>query len=616
MRPYFCVKGGFMPKDSPPPHSNWSWSVLLGTYFLIVVGMTFVVLAISVAPWVSDFLNGYFADPLLFLLNLIPLALIFLFLWALFGRLRSSFFVFSLLALLFATSSLVKLYFRGEGLVYTDLTLLPELFQVAPWYLADLGWAIVAFLLITFFFFCFLLWAIAQKLPAQIFSWPVRLLLLALSSLLFMASFYGPYRDADLYYGHAANWDYSMWVPFDNTRMHGTVYTFMWQSRNLPENLYIPQRQAAEKILAPYPPRSLPKEQKVDLIFYQMESFKDFTKHNPNLLWQRDPYASWHALEAQAVSGSILSRVYGGGTVETETSILGGHIRKPSYDRPRHSMASYLKSQGYYNEAAHPNSDVFYSRTRIYPSLGFDRFYSADDYFDVTEGTLYSDADLVKDTMTIYRQGLLKDEPSFLYIIGIDNHGPYPADAAYDTPFYLYDEDADPDELASLNLYFEGVERTALAMNRLYLEIQQETRPIVLVAFGDHAPAFSNMQLEVMGLDSSLSSEEHLLLNYEVPIIVLANSAAKDVLAIDFNSELGLMEPAFVFPKIFHLFDWSGSSRIQFLQEFSENIPAFREDRIFSQDSSRMMTEEDLKRIEDFKTLDLYDRRQTRVDDD
>jgi len=76
-----------------------------------------------------------------------------------------------------------------------------------------------------------------------------------------------------------------------------------------------------------------------------LEAFADFSQYE-QIQFQQDVYALYHDLEAESYSGTLLTNIFAGGTIDTERAFLTG-IPSGDYDYRSNasSYAWYLKSQ-------------------------------------------------------------------------------------------------------------------------------------------------------------------------------------------------------------------------------------------------------------------------------
>ncbi len=138
------------------------------------------------------------------------------------------------------------------------------------------------------------------------------------------------------------------------------------------------------------------------------------------------------ALWREAGFSRALSPAFGGQTANAEFEVLCGFpvddtvVRFESgLDNPVPCLPHILREAGYRTVASHPNKPDFWNRENAYARLGFETFWSRDD-FDLSDrnGRILSDRALHAQV-----DGKVKastdTRPVFDYIVTFDGHWPY-----------------------------------------------------------------------------------------------------------------------------------------------------------------------------------------------
>jgi phosphoglycerol transferase MdoB-like AlkP superfamily enzyme len=95
------------------------------------------------------------------------------------------------------------------------------------------------------------------------------------------------------------------------------------------------------------------------------------------------------------------------------------------------TLPKLLKERGYKTLAFHNNDKDFFNRSEAYPDLGFDRFYSREDfdenYYPVSEerGLGVNDYDFFADSQKIIKRTAEEENPFFAYLISLTSHTPF-----------------------------------------------------------------------------------------------------------------------------------------------------------------------------------------------
>ena len=70
-------------------------------------------------------------------------------------------------------------------------------------------------------------------------------------------------------------------------------------------------------------------------------------------------YAPWHQLEAQSISGDLLTNIFAGGTVDSEWGFLSGYSQHDEFRKNTASFVWYFREQGYHTLFHHPGYSLW-----------------------------------------------------------------------------------------------------------------------------------------------------------------------------------------------------------------------------------------------------------------
>jgi len=232
-----------------------------------------------------------------------------------------------------------------------------------------------------------------------------------------------------------------VWDQRSNYLQRGAMlYTLMEGARYFADRVPPPDREtvhaARARLRAGLPQHSDPvaefKPRNVHIIL--LESFWD-----PSPLkaghYSRDPLPEdFRALWKQAGNSRILSPVFGGYTANAEFEALCGFPvlqdavkfeRDLKNDVP--CLPRILAQQGYTTIASHPNVPVFWNRVNAYRRLGFETYWSLDDFekIDMVRNFM-SDASLYHQVLEKIGPWLDSGKPLLDYIVTYFGHWDYP----------------------------------------------------------------------------------------------------------------------------------------------------------------------------------------------
>ena len=342
----------------------------------------------------------------------------------------------------------------------------------------------------------------------------------------------------------------------------------------------------------------------VNVIMVMNEAFSDITEDDAFAFTEEDdPLQNLHALEQDphAVSGHIVVSGFAGGTANTEFDVLTGmqasaiSADNPSsfrvVNRDLDSLFRLFGDDGYRTSFFHPGDDWFYNRENVY------RWFGAEEtlFIDQMEDPEYKGRWVTDD----YMAGLIEQEfeetvaeggTLFHYTTTIQNHMSYTADKygeGYDYPEVPLNV-AVSDEVASmLEVYVEGIRDADAMLGRLADYFSQRPEPVVLVFLGDHLPYLGDNQKAYaeLGMEIALPEAEQAdpLCAYETPYVIWANDAAAQALdwetaaaALDLP-ESGTISASFLGAMVVELTGRTGESPwFDFLNQLRRVVPAVR----------------------------------------
>jgi phosphoglycerol transferase MdoB-like AlkP superfamily enzyme len=202
-----------------------------------------------------------------------------------------------------------------------------------------------------------------------------------------------------------------------------------------------------------------------------------------------------------------LTPVFGGGTANSEFEVLCGFpVSKSSIKFERQLINSVpclphiLADKGYRTVASHPNVPVFWNRVNAYRNIGFQTYWSKQDFLldDMNEEFL-SDASLYRQVMEKISDSLSAKQPILDYIVTYFGHWNYPL--SDNRPSIISSASTKEEVPAYANtVYYKSRELMA------FLEQLRSRDPEgIIVAFGDHLPNLGEGYIESEVLFSSWS---------------------------------------------------------------------------------------------------------------
>jgi phosphoglycerol transferase MdoB-like AlkP superfamily enzyme len=298
-------------------------------------------------------------------------------------------------------------------------------------------------------------------------------------------------KPLDRYVGH------SVWDQRSNYVNRGaTLYSLMETARYLADRVPPPDRETVRKaharLRAGMPSNSNPAGEFVprNVHIILLESFWDPSPLKAGQ-YSRDPLPDdFRTLWKQAGNSRILSPVFGGYTANAEFEALCGYPvlknavkfeRDLKNDVP--CLPRLLAQQGYTTIASHPNVPVFWNRVNSYRRLGFQTYWSLQDFEKVDMARNFmSDASLYRQVLEKIEPWLESGKPLLNYVLTYFGHWNYPLNDA--RPPVIQDSSNVPEVGSFANTaYYKAKELMA------FLEELNSRDPDALIAvFGDHPP--------------------------------------------------------------------------------------------------------------------------------
>lgn len=555
----------------------WAMALLLGA----ALALGIMSLRLAAGSFSAEMFRSYFAHPLLVLLNLLPVFWLAVLSWFLFGRVWVSVLITGGVTLVLTLINAVKLALRNTPFLWEDLALAGEAgdmmgkytiqFTDGEWFALG-AWAVMVAL-------CAAL--TGRKLPGWKSGWKIRGGG-ALAAVLCAALAWQPlYQSAPVYRQTANNDLINIWNDTQVYQSRGFLYPFLYSAkaaRDDPPEGY--RKEDAAAILAEYEDAAIPEEQKVSVLGVMLEAYCDLTVFD-QLAFAEPAYEDLHALQAESWSGSLVTNVFAGGTIDTERCFVTGYAGLGSFRAPTWSYGWYFRDQGYTVEGGHPGYSWFYNRTNVNENLGFQRYLFTEDYYgtmiDPVAAPYHSDGVFLNHLADRLEEQTRDGVPCFSFNVTYQNHGPYDAGTTIWSDYMPEDCGWSEGTQNILNNYLDGVRRTGAHLAELTERLSEMDEPVVLVAFGDHKPWLGddNSVYREVGIELDLGTEEGFRNYYSTPYLIWANPAAKEALDRPFSGEGPTISPCFLMSELFDQCGWQGPAFLQLAREVKAEVPVF-----------------------------------------
>lgn len=486
-------------------------------------------------------------QPLLIVLNALPIGLLLLAFTALFQNVFSAACLTGTCAAALSVANTVKQAVRYEPVMPRDFALLKEAFTAATDY--AIQWPVSAIAVTALAAAVMFLLSLAvgcEDFPTErLKSWGWRLPCAAAPLAVLIALLPTVYASNTVYQSFTCSSPYNIPVVFNELGFpYNFCHHFFTYPVDKPEGYSRAEAEAWETGDAPG--QGAP----VNVVIVMDEAFSDLTDDEAFTYSEaEDPLKNLHALrrEDTALSGRLVIPCFAGGTAATEFDVLTGiqgAALSPGTVSPFRAMNRNLDSlfrvfnaDGYQTQYLHPGDDWFYNRENVYRWLGARESVFIDQMENVRykgSGSWVEDDYVAELLEERFEDAVAAGTPLFAYATTIQNHMSYTVDKYgpdYRFPPLRTSADLDEATRATLEVYVEGARDADAMLGRLVGYFRGREEPVVLVFFGDHLP-YLGEAYDALGirLAPDDNGSEAYLRSYEVPYVIWANAAAAEAL--------------------------------------------------------------------------------------
>ncbi len=579
----------------------WNIIILLGTSLLVSA------LSLTLAIGISDpqLFVGYFRCPLIFLLNWLPVFLLQLLLYFVFNRHWLAFLLSSSLLAAGSIGNYYKFQLRYEPFMFSDMGSISTALDVARQYSLNINSRVILMVLAVLFGTVILFFVgrgrsgrtarVVGVLLIAISIWPLWNFVYSNSTI---------YREkTDNSDNVIAVWSQQVYIS------KGFVYPFIYsisESLNTAPAGYS-AKEAAE-ILDGFEDSTIPENKRVNIIALQVESFCDLRDYGLERV-DDSAYAVFDSLREQSISGLLVPNVMGGGTINTEQSILTGSYGQIECKKDSPSHVRYFNSQGYFTTGSHPNRCDYYNRINTNRYLGFQEYLFNENYYaEMTGGKWDCDDVLIPESFRLFKEKISQGENVFSFNVSLQNHSPYEASSLmYDE--ILWDGAGCSSETENVvNNYLGSLRVTQELLMRELEALEQMDEPVVCLIYGDHKPYFGNAVYAEAGIIFDQTSARGLIDYYSTPYYIWANDAARELTGNQFVGQGPTVSPGFLMNVLFEQLGWQGSAYMQYLATVMEKLPVVSTNQVYlvDQQPTMSLSNEDAARLDEYKKLQYY----------
>lgn len=538
------------------------------------------------------------AQPLLIVLNALPVGMLVLVCTCLFRNVFFGAALVNLAVCVLSIANRIKIEVRDEPVFPRDFALLKEVGSAMGTYDIRFPWSAIALVAA----FSLALTALGILVGGQPFpikrlrGWLGRLFGAAASFAVLVGLILTVYASDDLYNSFKVSNAYYIPSVFNEL---GFPYCFCHQFTTYPVDRPEGFSRAEAESWETGDVSGLGED--VNVIMVMNEAFSDLTDADVFAYTEEnDPLPNLHALQSDphALTGHVVVPGFAGGTANTEFDVLTGmqtnalsETTTSSFrvvNRNLDSLFRVFAGDGYATSFFHPGDDWFYNRENVYRWFGAEETVFADQMADLEyKGRWVTDdymAGLIEEE---FEEAMAAGENLFHYTTTIQNHMSYTADKygeGYDYPDVPLTVSVSEEVETMLKVYIEGARDADAMLGRLVDYFSASDEPVVLVFWGDHLPYLGDQQLGYaeLGSEVALAEDDRTdpLCSYETPYVIWVNDAAAETLdweqaVADLElSENGELSASFLGAAILELTGRTGESPwFDFLNQLRRVVP-------------------------------------------
>lgn len=261
-------------------------------------------------------------------------------------------------------------------------------------------------------------------------------------------------------------------------------------------------------------------------VIYTLSESLTKPSYVPGLTISDDPLPNIDNIMDNTSSGHMVSSGYGGGTAGIEYSTLTGFnitSYRPTVTMPYSQLTSSINEKstitGQFDNkiVVHPYVGSFYNRRAVYKNMGINYFYTTDStvlvkYQKTIDGDAHiSDESAYKNVLSKISK---KNNSQFIQLLTMQNHTPWTFEGRDYNMIEPTNSNADENTIES---YLQGLHYTDEATQTFLDKLNELSRPITLVWYGDHWPGIFNF----------VNTTTDALSAHSTPYFIWQNDAAK-----------------------------------------------------------------------------------------
>lgn len=543
--------------------------------FALVLGLLSLRLAYGEA-YPKEIFDGYLSNGYIMTLNLLPPVLLMVLFYAITSRAWIAFALDSVVILGYTFANYFLLRFRDDPLMFSDLLLMKEAASISKeGYDYTPSASMIKYIVL-----CVVMTVVLAIFVGARMNIFARLAFVALPVIAVFA-LKGVYFDTHIYDIETQNYEHiNRWSSTQVYVSKGFVYPFIHsisQSFDSPPEYY--SEEEAETILSRYKEEYTDDSKKVNVIAIMLEAFCDLEQFGVEGI-NPSAYNPYRRIRDENLSGTLITNIFAGGTVDSERAFLTGYADLDNYRTDINSFVRTFKRMGYYTTGSHPSQDWFYNRKNINNYMGFDDYLFSENYFYEKYGeNMRLDSIAFQEFYQSFEEATQNsDKPYFAFHVTYQGHGPYSAETReWGDGTNFYNENLSQADNYILDNYLGSLKDTGWQIDWFINQIKASEEPTVVLMFGDHKPWLGdgNSVYNALGVNLDVSTEEGFRNYYGTEYVIVANDKAKEVLGFDFTGKGPTTSPCMLMNVLYDYLDIRGDSFMRYTRDVRQYLPAF-----------------------------------------
>lgn len=267
-----------------------------------------------------------------------------------------------------------------------------------------------------------------------------------------------------------------------------------------------------------------------NIIMIMNESYSDLSVLG-DIKTDKPYFSNYRRLKKHSVYGYAQSSVYGGYTSISEFEFLSGMSKEYIPGNPYlqyvknylPNLITTIKANDRYSEAiaVHPYNGSGYNRNRVYPLLGFDKFYDISSFkgAPLLRNKYVSDEADYEMLEKLYEKKK-KGSRLCLFNVTMQNHNPYTLKCSFSDPVDIQNFTGQKEA----EQYLSCIRQSDLALGRLTNYFKKQKEHTIILIFGDHQPHLPDaFYARVMGKYPDDFTQEDTMKTHRIPFMIWAN---------------------------------------------------------------------------------------------